>query len=437
MEDDLKRLLDDSRFLDYHERSLKREDFNPFNVLRYADYEVRHSNVLAWLLQPAESHGIGGAFLKWFLEQHNEKAGSRAGSIRDALEANDVRIERELDYVDVSVFLDQKHLIAIENKTVGAESQHFEQVRAYEKKLREKHGQNCTIHSVLLTTSSDGAVSEPDFVHMSWSSVIDRIRSLEGGGAFSAPDVSAFIRQYLDAVGKWLVPDQAGEDHIAALRVDYDSLWKRLFDVLAHEGDEGVAKAVSTHGSDCGRTLVRLVKALVEEPRKLRDAAKAFLQRKELTTWAGQSSDRKEFTVHWASTEPARALGIEPSCLRWALAFGYEGVRVVFYVHPWHEESRPLLERITAHIRDTPINEGKPNWYPMEYVGSYFEIHRREFLSAEDLKGVSTSRAKDVMEQKLTELLDAADSEYRRIATYFKCLAFRPDAPESPEEEVA
>jgi hypothetical protein len=31
--------------------------FNLFRVLRFEHGEIRHSNVLAWLLDPAESHG--------------------------------------------------------------------------------------------------------------------------------------------------------------------------------------------------------------------------------------------------------------------------------------------------------------------------------------------------------------------------------------------
>ena len=269
MEDDVQRLLDDPRFREYHEKSLKRQDFNAFDVLRYTDYEIRHSNVLAWLLQPSESHGLDDGFLKWFLEQHNKKAGSGATiDVPRGFETNDVRVERELDYVDVSIFLErQKYLIAVENKTVGADSEHFEQVRAYEKKLREKHGQRYKVRSVLLTTSPEGAVSERDFVHMSWSSVIGEIRSLEVGGAFHSSEVSAFIRQYLDSVEKWLVPGAAGEDHIAALRDDYEALWKTLSDVLASEGDDGVARVVPAHAGERGRTLVRLVKEIGEEPR--------------------------------------------------------------------------------------------------------------------------------------------------------------------------
>lgn len=38
--------------------------FNPFNVLRIGHYELRHTNTLAWLLDPAGNHGLGEAFLR-------------------------------------------------------------------------------------------------------------------------------------------------------------------------------------------------------------------------------------------------------------------------------------------------------------------------------------------------------------------------------------
>ena len=67
MKDDLRTLLKDQRFRKYHRDFLKPAEFNTFDVLQYANYEIRHSNVLAWLLQPAETHGIGDRFLKWFV----------------------------------------------------------------------------------------------------------------------------------------------------------------------------------------------------------------------------------------------------------------------------------------------------------------------------------------------------------------------------------
>lgn len=115
MQEDLQRLLDDPRFREYHRKTAKRKEFNAFDVLRYADYEIRHSNVLAWLLQPGASHGLGDEFLKWFVGHHKEKAGGDAAiPIPPSFSANDVRIERELDFVDVTVFLKgQKHLLAM------------------------------------------------------------------------------------------------------------------------------------------------------------------------------------------------------------------------------------------------------------------------------------------------------------------------------------
>ena len=38
--------------------------FNLFRVLAFEYGEIRHSNVLAWILDPAESHGLDSTFLQ-------------------------------------------------------------------------------------------------------------------------------------------------------------------------------------------------------------------------------------------------------------------------------------------------------------------------------------------------------------------------------------
>ncbi len=42
---------------------------NIFDVLKVSRAEIRHSNMLAWLLDPKESHGFGTAFLDGFLKR--------------------------------------------------------------------------------------------------------------------------------------------------------------------------------------------------------------------------------------------------------------------------------------------------------------------------------------------------------------------------------
>jgi hypothetical protein len=66
---DLYRILD--KFLvdntELEELSAKLSIFNIFKVLRIEEAEIRHSNVMAWLLNPQGSHGLGQAFLRRFL----------------------------------------------------------------------------------------------------------------------------------------------------------------------------------------------------------------------------------------------------------------------------------------------------------------------------------------------------------------------------------
>ena len=38
--------------------------FNIFDVLKISRTEIRHSNMLGWLLDPNENHGLGDKFLK-------------------------------------------------------------------------------------------------------------------------------------------------------------------------------------------------------------------------------------------------------------------------------------------------------------------------------------------------------------------------------------
>jgi len=45
-----------------------KKGFNIFKVLKLDNYEIRHSNFLAWLLNPTESHNLGYEFLKKFFE---------------------------------------------------------------------------------------------------------------------------------------------------------------------------------------------------------------------------------------------------------------------------------------------------------------------------------------------------------------------------------
>ena len=74
--------------------------FNIFETLNIVQVEVRHSNVLAWLLDPISNHGIGSYFLQNFLKIFISKNKSALSDILtvfdiEMLNFGDVEIRRE------------------------------------------------------------------------------------------------------------------------------------------------------------------------------------------------------------------------------------------------------------------------------------------------------------------------------------------------------
>src|SRR5262245_21036307 len=56
--------------------------FNLFRVLKFEHGEIRHSNVLAWILDPSESHSLDETFLKkWLMRVIHDSRGHSVAPI--------------------------------------------------------------------------------------------------------------------------------------------------------------------------------------------------------------------------------------------------------------------------------------------------------------------------------------------------------------------
>lgn len=91
------------------------ERINLFEAMGVGDKEVRHSRLLAWLLDPHRSHGCGITYLNRFLEAVLKEDGD---SLRDyRLDLHEFRTECEDDYIDILLINDSaRFCCAIENK---------------------------------------------------------------------------------------------------------------------------------------------------------------------------------------------------------------------------------------------------------------------------------------------------------------------------------
>lgn len=435
MDKELDKLVEDSGFLRYHAEYAKRREFNAFDVLRYAEYEIRHSNVLAWLLDPRETHGVGRAFLDWLLGAVNE-------SIRDR-GAQGVRVYRELHYVDVTVFLESdkgRHIVAIENKPDGYSPEHLAQVCGYAKELRKKYPRY-TLHNVLLTTSREAPVFDvagvcgPDVpkdlrvTHVSWGDVGAQIKEMDSAGAFEREEVAAFVRQYLVAVGRLIGPEEHDSHYFRRLLSGHQALLGHLFGMLVDDGDDKVGATVPDRHAHYRGTVVRLVKDFGQEPDRLLQAVRQML------TDRGMDTKKAKSWLYW-DLEDAEALGSDGSYIRWCIDFQLREVRAYLEVPPYGRGE--MVNGILAFMRETPVDRRHRDRYPMKGGAyNYFSIYSHPLVGDDILSGRSTAAVTEAVLREVENFLDSEDSDYKRIRDYFKCLAFPHDAAAGEKEASA
>lgn len=170
------RLMNDQ---DYDQLSLKLKKANIFHIMGAENQELKHSNFLAWLLQPNESHKLGNTFLLRFLRDvclTDEKGGITIMDI-EQLDYSQVEIRREYKNIDILILFPKKSFcVVVENKIWT--SDHENQLKKY-KAIVEKEFATYRKQFVYLTPFGDEpndkeAISE--YSLYSYEKIADQIR---------------------------------------------------------------------------------------------------------------------------------------------------------------------------------------------------------------------------------------------------------------------
>ena len=93
--------------------------FNIFDVLKISRTEIRHSNVLAWLLDANENHGLGDMFIREIMQTLVEEDDSSKYDVFRLLllDFHSFTVYREWNNIDIMLLSDEeKVVIAFENK---------------------------------------------------------------------------------------------------------------------------------------------------------------------------------------------------------------------------------------------------------------------------------------------------------------------------------
>lgn len=186
--------------------------FNPFNVLKIEKYEIRHSNVLAWLLNPSENHGLKDYFLKKIISQmvlKNEEVFGVKINLTEIhfADFSDSIVKREEGNIDILLLSDSNKLILlIENKINSKESEH--QIANY-LKYTDKNYPDFRIIPLLLTKFGDepkDKVKIGVFTHEEiYKQIIELLRHK---GDILKTEVVSFLKFYLKTLQKNLGMDE-------------------------------------------------------------------------------------------------------------------------------------------------------------------------------------------------------------------------------------
>jgi hypothetical protein len=162
--------------------------FNIFDALGVTDYEIRHSNFIAFFFDPLESHNLGSSFYKLFCKEMMIKLPREP-------ERGKLKVDRELDHTDIQIDDEVNNIaIVIENKWHSRES--YKQTYHYGIQAKKRHGQK-DLHLFFLTLDKHPGSPASGWENLHYT-VINKVVSVILKENSLTPEVRIALSQYKD-----------------------------------------------------------------------------------------------------------------------------------------------------------------------------------------------------------------------------------------------
>ena len=179
---------------------------NLFDVLKISRVEIRHSNILAWLLNPNENHGLGDGVLRGFIQYVVTASSDKKDVFATLLmDCHDFSVQREWHSIDIiAISPGEQFVLCIENK-IGT-GEHGDQLNRYRKTVEELYPQYRKMYIYL--SPEGGEASDPDnWCSMGYEDVLSIIENVSHKVKL-LPEVTLLIDNYIDTIRRDIVGDE-------------------------------------------------------------------------------------------------------------------------------------------------------------------------------------------------------------------------------------
>lgn len=187
-------LVNDVRF---DELELLLEDVTFFEIIGASKAEIRHSNFLAWVLDPNASHGLGEAILKRFLRllTSDDRVGSISEIEVESFNYSSVNILREWRNIDLLIEFDEV-VICIENKLYSKE--HSNQLKRYFNLIDKEFPNKRHVFGFLTPEGIEAERDNEVYVSISYAQVAEIIETVfKIRGDSLGQNIKVYISDYL------------------------------------------------------------------------------------------------------------------------------------------------------------------------------------------------------------------------------------------------
>lgn len=217
--------------------------------MRSDQAEIRHSNILAWLLDPRETHHLGDRFLRMFLSEATRRQshlGSPTAIEISQADLRDAEVRREWQSIDILIVLPRLNwAFVIENKYHSR--QYAGQLIKYAERVRstfESSSDKLKVRGIFLTLHDENA-DDDSFVHIRYATICEFLpRLIADSPSVLRDDVRMFLHQYLEIIMEDTGMSQEHKDMELLARQLYRS-HKKVLDFIWEHGDvNGFERAV-------------------------------------------------------------------------------------------------------------------------------------------------------------------------------------------------